>query len=117
MLAEPERFRPGSRALLADRRNELLLSVASLWEIAIKVGLGKLTLPGRPVTYLPPLLERSGVRLVPVQAEHALYVADLPPEHRDPFDRMLVAVAKVERVPIMSADRTFQAYDVDLLQA
>ena len=117
MLAEPERFRPASRSLLAERRNELLLSVASLWEIAIKAGMGKLTLPGRPVTYLPPLLERSGVTLLPVQAEHALYVADLPPHHRDPFDRLLVAVALVERLPILSADRTFEAYNVELLPA
>lgn len=69
------------------------------------------------MTYLPPLFERSGVALLPVHAEHALYVADLPLRHRNPFDRLLVAVAKVERLPILSADRTFEAYDVELLQA
>lgn len=117
MLAEPERLRESARALLSERRNELLLSTASLWEIAIKVGLGKLMLPGRPVTYLPPLIERSGVVLLPVVAEHALHVADLPSHHRDPFDRLLVAVARVERLPILTADRTFEAYGVEILRA
>ena len=79
MLSEPERFRPASRALLEETKNELLLSAASLWEIAIKAGLGKLTLPGRPVAYFPPLLDRSGVTVIPIQAEHALYTAALPP--------------------------------------
>jgi PIN domain nuclease of toxin-antitoxin system len=117
MLAAPERLRESARALLSERRNELLLSTASLWEISIKVGLGKLTLPGRPVTYLPPLIERSGVGVLPVAVEHALHVADLPPHHRDPFDRLLVAVARVERLPILTADRTFEAYEVEILRA
>lgn len=116
MLAEPERLQPSARALISERRNELVLSVASLWEIAIKIGLGKLTLPGRPGTYLPPLFERSGVSVLPMQAEHALAVADLPLHHRDPFDRLLVAVAQMERLPILTADRTFEDYDVEILR-
>lgn len=116
MLAVPERLQPSARGLISERRNELVLSVASLWEIAIKIGLGKLTLPGRPGTYLPPLFERSGVSVLPIQAEHALAVADLPLHHRDPFDRLLVAVAKVERLPILTADRTFEDYDVEILR-
>ena len=95
----------------------MLLSAASLWEIAIKAGLGKLTLPGRPVAYFPPLLDRSGVTVIPIQAEHALYTAALPPHHRDPFDRLLIAVALVERLPILSAGRAFDAYNVEVLQA
>jgi PIN domain nuclease of toxin-antitoxin system len=116
MLAEPERLQPAARAQVSERRNELVLSVASLWEIAIKIGLGKLTLPGRPAMYLPPLFERSGVSVLPIQAEHALAVVDLPLHHRDPFDRLLVAVAKVERLPILTADRTFEDYDVEILR-
>jgi len=117
MLAAPERLRPEVRALVEDGATEVLLSAASAWEIAIKVGLGKLTLPGPPEDTVPALMVRSAVTPLAVTHRHALHVAALPPHHRDPFDRMLVAQAQVEHVPLLSADPQLQAYDVRLIPA
>jgi PIN domain nuclease of toxin-antitoxin system len=84
------------------------VSVASLWEIAIKVALGKLEAPDD----LPAKVEQLGFYLLPVTAEHAWRVRQLPVHHRDPFDRLLIAQAQVERLPIFTADSLFDAYDV-----
>lgn len=87
------------------------VSTASLWEIAIKVGLGKLDAPPD----LPTRVEQLGFDVLDVSAEHAWAVRQLPLHHRDPFDRMLIAQAQVERLPILTADPAFAAYDVPVL--
>jgi len=84
------------------------VSVASLWEIAIKTALGKLEAPDD----LPARVEQAGFFLLPVSADHAWRVRQLPHHHRDPFDRLLIAQAQVERLPIFTADSLFDAYDV-----
>jgi PIN domain nuclease of toxin-antitoxin system len=117
MQTEPERFSADSLALLEDGRNELLFSAASSWEIAIKYALGKLALPADPATYVPAAIRRSGVSPMPIEHAHALAVADLPPHHRDPFDRLLIVQAMGERVPLMTADSVFADYDVEVLAA
>ena len=117
MLAEPGRLSARVRRLVADNGTELLFSAASAWEIAIKQGLGKLTLPEPPATYVPRLMTASQVTPLPVHHRHALRVADLPHHHRDPFDRLLVAQAELERVPILTADRIFRLYQVDVVLA
>lgn len=117
MLASPERLAPSARALLVSAENQLLLSAASAWEIAIKHGLGKLTLAAAPSVVVPELMARSGVTALPVLHAHALGVATLPPHHRDPFDRLLIAQAQLERVPVLTADAQFDRYDVEVLDA
>lgn len=117
MLAAPERLSATARRLVVAGENELLLSAASAWEIAIKHALGKLRLPAPPAEYLPPLLATSGVTPLPVLHGHALRVADLPPHHRDPFDRLLIAQAQIEGVPILTADRVFSRYEVEVVTA
>lgn len=117
MLAAPDRLSAASRALVAAGDNELVLSAASAWEIAIKHGLGKLHLPETPDEYIPRLMMRSGVTPLPVHHRHALHVATLPPRHRDPFDRLLIAQAQLEELPIMTADRSFGLYEVEVLPA
>jgi PIN domain nuclease of toxin-antitoxin system len=97
--------------------HELLLSAASAWEIAIKHGLGRLTLPEAPEAFVPRVMAQLGVTPLPIHHRHALRVASLPPRHRDPFDRLLVAQAQIEGVPILSADRGFAHYDVPVLPA
>ena len=111
----PERLSERVRRQLADPETELLLSVVSVWELAIKTALGKLELPEALATYVPSRLRRSSVGTLPVRLEHALEVAQLPPHHADPFDRMLIAQARAERLPILTADTAFAAYDVELL--
>lgn len=117
MLAAPERLSRKSRTLLISADNELLLSAASAWEIAVKYALGKLQLPEPPAEYIPRLMSRTGMTALPVHHHHALHVASLPLHHRDPFDRMLVAQAQLEKLPIVTADRSFGAYKVKVIHA
>lgn len=110
----PERFSPAMLEALSDPTNELLLSAASAWEIAIKHGLGKLALPAPPEQYVPSRMMASGTTALAIIPAHALRVAALPAHHRDPFDRLLIAQAQHEGLPFVSADVAFQAYDLDL---
>lgn len=116
MLSEPERL-GGALALIEDPASRLLLSAASSWEIAIKYALGRLPLPEPPSSYVPDRIRSSGVTPLPVEHAHALAVAELPAHHRDPFDRLLVAQARLEGVPIITADPHLRAYAVDLITA
>jgi PIN domain nuclease of toxin-antitoxin system len=98
------------RALIEDDGNDKLLSIASLWEIAIKQSLGKLSL-GIPFEVLiPQQLSVNGIGLLNIKIDHIAVVSTLPFHHRDPFDRLLVAQAMIERLPILSADSAFDAY-------
>jgi len=81
------------------------------------VGLGKLKLPETPARYVPSRLAGQGMDSLPIEHAHALRVADLPPHHSDPFDRLLVAQAQVERMTLMTADPQMVAYDLPILWA
>ncbi len=112
--AEPERL--GARlALLEDPRNDLLVSAASSWEIAIKHARGRLTLPEPPERYVPKRLRQMGAVSLAIEHSHALAVADLPALHSDPFDRMLVAQASLLQVPILTADPQVAQYPIESL--
>ncbi len=115
--AAPERFSKNALDIVQDPANDLLLSAASCWEIAIKYALGKLPLPSPPAQYVPERMQSSGVDALPVRPEHALRVAALPPHHRDPFDRLLVAQAQIECLPLLTADTQLSQYEVDLVPA
>ncbi len=92
-----------------------LVSVASCWEIAIKAGLGKLKLGEPSATYIPAALARTGFELLPISVAHATGVEGLPLHHRDPFDRLLVAQAIAEGLPIVSGDPMLEAYGITRL--
>ena len=114
-LAGDPKLSPAARELIADGANTLVWSMASSWEIAIKVGLGRLGL-GRSLTELyGDIVSGQGVELLAISHEHCDRVAGLPLHHRDPFDRMLVAQAEAEGVPILSADPKLARYDVRIL--
>lgn len=115
MLTAPERL-GAARELLARADTELLLSAASTWEIALKYTSGRLPLPEPPDRYLPPRLRSTRVELLAISHQHTLAVANLPPVHRDPFDRLLVAQAQALKVPLITADETLSGYDLELLQ-
>ena len=100
---------------LMDEAHELFLSAASSWEIAIKHALGRLPLPVAPSAYVPSRARRSGVQLMAVEHDDALAVADLPPYHRDPFDRLLVAQARRQDLTLVTADHELGRYDVPIL--
>jgi len=110
-LDDTGRLTPATRGLLADEQNDLFVSIASLWEIGIKVATGKLTAKLDWEDYLP----RMGATLLPIQMEHACEVSRLPHLHRDPFDRMLVAQARVENLILVTGDRHLAEYDIAVL--
>lgn len=112
MQTTPERLNNETIALISDPATELLLSAASSWEISIKYALGKLPLPVAPADYVPDRMRSSGVEGLPVTHTHALRVATLAHHHRDPFDRVLVAQAQLERLTVLTSDRAFEPYDV-----
>lgn len=104
-----------ARTILKDGANELLWSLASSWEIAVKLRIGKLELD-RPLERLyADLVSDQGVEVLPIGHEHCTRLAKLPLHHRDLFDRMLVAQAQHERVPVLTADPKLVAYDVERL--
>ena len=111
LLAEPERLGQHLRPI-EDPANDLLLSAASSWEIAIKVRLGRLELPDNPKRYIPDRLRAIGAEPLAVEHAHALALVELPMLHRDPFDRMLVAQARHLRLSIVTADADIARYDV-----
>jgi PIN domain nuclease of toxin-antitoxin system len=99
---------------LEDPANEIFFSAASSWEIAIKYALGKLPLPEPPRRYVPSRMATSGSRGLAVEHAHTLRVAELPRHHRDPFDRLLVAQAQVEKLVVVTVDRQFEPYDIQV---
>src|SRR4051794_28678776 len=96
-----------ARALIEDVANEKFLSVASLWEIAIKLSTGKTSLSAPFNEVIPQQLSLNGFELLNIAIDHTAMVATLPFHHRDPFDRLLIAQAVIEKMPILSADAVF----------
>jgi PIN domain nuclease of toxin-antitoxin system len=109
-----ERLNEKARDLLSSGQDELYLSAASSWEIAIKAALGKLRLPEPAATYVPARMATEGIRPLAITHAHALAVSDLPLHHSDPFDRLLVAQGRTEDMVILTADRAFELYDVQV---
>jgi PIN domain nuclease of toxin-antitoxin system len=106
-LSGDERFGAAAEESLADATNQVLLSAAVVWEVAIKRSLGKLQAPdGFAATFLA-----GGAQPLPVSLEHAGEMERLPWHHRDPFDRLLIAQAIVERAALVSGDAAVRAYD------
>ena len=109
LQTEPERLGEHLH-LVEDRRNDLLVSAASSWEIAIKYQLGKLPLPEAPERYVPRRVRAIGAHAIAVEHSHAFAVANLPALHRDPFDRLLVAQALLLQLTIVTADPAVADY-------
>lgn len=100
-----------ARRLIEDEGNTRYLSIASAWEIAIKVGIGKLDVRMSLASFWDQI-PGNGTAILPIATEHLSVVAALPLHHRDPFDRLLIAQALAERLPIVSADPLFDAYPI-----
>lgn len=106
------RLSPTARTLLVDPANELLLSPASYWEIAIKVSIGKYQVPGSFKDFMDRQIVVNRLSILPITVAHAAAVACLPFHHRDPFDRLLIAQALTENVPLVSSDAIVDSYGV-----
>jgi len=116
-FAQPERLNEAAIAQILDETNELWLSVASIWEIGIKVAIGKLPLPEPLHQYIDSRMKQLGMRSLEITVPHAFQISNLPLHHRDPFDRMLIAQAQVEEMTLVSADSLFKQYNVSILWA
>jgi PIN domain nuclease of toxin-antitoxin system len=101
-----------AKTLIEDARNEKLVSVASCWEISIKAGLGKLVLGESSSSFLVRELATNNFQLLPISLTHVTAVEHLPPHHRDPFDRLLIAQAGLEGLEVVGGDAAFDAYGV-----
>ncbi len=109
------RLSPRVNTLLQDTQNRLFLSLASVWEIQIKIQLGKLHLPSQLVHILAQQQAINGLQLLPIELHHILELGALADIHRDPFDRLLVAQARSQAIPIVSDDRWIKQYAVEVI--
>ena len=114
-ITDDPRLSSAHRVLYLDPANDLYLSVASIWEMLIKTGLGKLPLPAPAADYIVKQMEKNRLHSLTIRISHLTALEALPPLHRDPFDRMLIAQALAERIPILSADSELRKYNVEIL--
>lgn len=113
-ITADKRLSPKSRALLKSHRNTLYWSVASSWELSIKHALGRLTFDEPPEALIPSELDKNRIETLVITNEHAFMTGRLPAHHRDPFDRLLVAQARIESLGIVSNDSKLSLYEVDV---
>lgn len=113
MQVTPERLKPEVLTHFALPETKLHLSVASAWEISIKQGLGKLQLPEPPWIYVPSRCAAQGIEIVAIELGHVCAVGDLPPHHRDPFDRLLICQAQALGLILVTVDSALKAYDAN----
>lgn len=112
-LSDPDQLDPATAAHIASPEHLVAVSAASVWEVVIKRARGRLRFDGDPVA----VVTDSGFEALAISLVHAARAGDLPPHHRDPFDRMLVAQAAIEGLTIVTRDPAFEAYEVPLLAA
>lgn len=113
----PERLNESAAALLSSEENTIVFSSICAAELAVKVRIGKLELPEAVKEYVESGVDDFDMKPLPLYLHHALRVAELPLHHRDPFDRLLVAQAQMEGLPLMTADPKLAAYDVEIIWA
>lgn len=113
-INDDPQFSPELKALL-ESDIDIILSIASLWEIAIKVSLNKLKLPGSIDGFLAEQIHINQIELLPITISHLAIVSKLPLHHRDPFDRLIIAQSIAEAFPLVSVDSIFAQYPIHLL--
>ena len=113
-LSEPKRLPFITQEAISNRENQLFFSVASIWEIGIKVANGKLSVPQPLPKSIANELANDGVVTVDIKTIHALQASQLPYHHKDPFDRMIIAQAQVESLLVVTTDPVFQKYNVSI---
>jgi PIN domain nuclease of toxin-antitoxin system len=104
-----------AKEIIADGRNEVFLSAASVWELVIKTARGRLILPEPPTQYIASRMGLYRFRPLAVQIRHAVQVYELPPYHNDPFDRMLIAQCQLESMPLVTKDENIWHYEVETI--
>ena len=113
--SDPRQLSPQALAACQDPANTLLLSVASVWEMQIKLQLGKLNLSLPLAEVIESQQQTNNIHVLPIELAHVLALANLPAHHKDPFDRLLIAQANSEDAALVSSDPRFKGYPVKLL--
>ena len=114
-ITDDERLSSHARSIISNGDNELLLSSASGWEIVAKARLGRIHLPGKPEAFIAEQLSLNSIQSLPIYMSHALHVYNLPFHHRDPFDRMIIAQAQLEDLPILTMDPQIEKYEIKVI--
>ncbi|MCY3867984.1 MAG: type II toxin-antitoxin system VapC family toxin [Gemmatimonadetes bacterium] len=114
-IEDDDRLSQRAEQMISNIDNEVLLSIGSLWEIAIKYGIGKLSLSRAFSEFIPEQLLINQIDVLPISLPHLARYTELPFHHRDPFDRLIIAQAMVENIPVVSRDRPFQEYSIDVI--
>jgi PIN domain nuclease of toxin-antitoxin system len=114
-VGDTDRIGKTGLAILRNGGEEIYLSAVSSWEISIKSKLGKFELPEPPGPYVRTRIATQGIRSLSITQEHTLSVYDLPLHHQDPFDRLLIAQAIAEEMTVLTSDRVFGKYPLDIL--
>ena len=113
---EPHRIKRNALQFLENTAdNEIFVSHVTAWEIAIKYGIGKLSVPDVPEIWFPDRVRRAGFTLLPIELQHVLRVHNLPPIHKNPFDRLLISQANAENLTIVTEDPNFSKYQAKVL--
>jgi len=115
-ISDPGRLSARAVETIQDSANEVLVSIASAWEIAIKVGIGKFVMPVPLTPYLQRQLVKHRIGVLPIQLSHLATLEKLPLHHRDPFDRLLVAQCLEENATLITVDSQLQLYPVNIIR-
>lgn len=110
-----QRCSPKARQLIENPTHEKWVSPASYWELAIKIGLGRYSLPGFFEDFMATAIEGNGFSILPILPRHTAMLIHLPHHHRDPFDRLMIVQAMAELMRVVSADEAFDAYPIQRL--
>ena len=113
LIDDDDRLSKAARRTFLNLENRLFFSAASMWEICIKISLGKLSLSEGWSQIIQKEMESSSISWLPIQQRHCIEVVDLPFHHRDPFDRVIIAQAMVEDMHILSRDSRLSGYEID----
>ena len=117
VLSDSRRLNREARAAISEASALVHVSAATIWEIAIKAALGRLTFSEAPDVSIPRQLDRCGFQPLAITVAHGLATRTLPEHHADPFDRLLIVQARAEGLTLLTADRVFRKYDVPLIDA
>ena len=112
---EPHKLSPTAFAEISNPNNKVFLSVVTVWELQIKIALNKFTIKRGLENAVKQEQQSNGIQILPVYLSHALHLVNLPPHHKDPFDRLLISQAIIENMTLISADANFAKYQVNLL--
>ena len=115
IVSDDPRLSAAARKIFARSDSEIILSVASIWEILLKAQTGKFPFPRPADAYIRAQIKKSSITVLPIRLEHVFRLEQLALHHRDPFDRIILAQALEENIPIVSADSKFRLYPVEVL--